>query len=204
MRVRSSMRWEWVVGTLLVTVVVSPARAADGTWSRAHRLEAFPMIQFLGGDEAPWNDGADDGKIEDTVLFGGGLGFNLNDHLNINGDLTVGRTEVVLSPPGYPDIHYFTQGATLWLGDINLDYNILKNRLTPLVTGGIGFAKWRNHAESVGEIHWAYNLGAGVRWDFTDNLALRVIYRSTWTELTYADETLRFNGVVASLIYMFK
>jgi opacity protein-like surface antigen len=204
MRVESSMRWNWVVGALLVTVVASAAQADDEAWSRAYRLEAFPMIQFLGGDESLWNDGVDAGKIEDTELFGGGLGFNLNDHLNINGDLTVGRTEVVLSPPGFPDIHYFTQGVTLWLGNINLDYNILKNRLTPLVTGGIGFAKWRNHEEGVGETHVSYNVGAGVRWDFCDSLALRVIYRATWTELEYADDTLQFNGVVASLIYKFK
>jgi opacity protein-like surface antigen len=198
------MRWKRVVGALLVASAASTAHAEDKPWSRAGRFEAFPVIQFLAGDESTWHDGTYDGEIEDTQLFGGGLGFNLNDHLNINGDLTAGRTEVVLSPPGYPDIHLGTEGITLWLGNINLDYNILKNRLTPLVTGGVGFAKWRNHEEGTGEIHVSYNVGAGARWDFSDNLALRVIYRATWTELGYADDTLQFNGVVASLIYMFK
>jgi opacity protein-like surface antigen len=203
MKARSSMRWKWVVGVLLVTIVVSTANAVDKEWSRAGRLEAFPLIQFMGNNEGPWHDGVAEGEIESTVLFGGGVGFNLNDHLNVHGDLQIGRTELMLHPVGLPDNQY-EEGATVWFGDINLDYNILKSRLTPLVTGGIGFAKWRNHEISTGEIHWAANAGAGVRWDINDNLALRVTYRSTWTELHNADDTLQFSGVMASLIYMFK
>ncbi len=200
MRVESSMRWRWVVGALLVAIVASAAEAADETWSRAYRLEAFPMIQFLGGDEASWEDGAGTGEIEDVPLFGGGIGFNLSDHLNLNADLTVGRTEWVGRSPTVEN----RIGTTLWLGDINLDYNILKSRLTPLVTGGIGFSKFRSHDAGRGEVHWAYNLGAGARWDINDNLALRVIYRSTWTQMEEADESFQFGGVVASLIFMFK
>jgi opacity protein-like surface antigen len=141
-------------------------------------------------------------EADDTPFFGGGLGFNLNDHLNFHGDLVGGRTDLVGHPAGLPDVHEH-ETATLWFGDLNLDYNLFKSRLTPLVTGGAGFAKWRNHDLGTGEVHWAYHLGGGIRWDISDNLALRVIYRTTWTELENADETLRFSGVVASLIYMF-
>jgi hypothetical protein len=39
----------------------------------------------------------------------------------------------------------------------------------------------------------------------TDRIALRVIYRSTWTtKLEDADDPFQFNGVAASLIFMFK
>jgi opacity protein-like surface antigen len=203
MKKQSCVRWEWVVATLFVVTAASAGYADEKPWSRAWRLEAYPTIQFLGSDEVPFLDGTDIVKVEDTPFFGGGMGFNLNDHFNLNGELTGGRTDLVGHPAGLPEVHR-REGATLWFGDINLDYNILKSRFTPLVTGGAGFAKWRNHEEGRGEVHWAYNLGAGARWDITNNLALRVTYRATWTKLENADEAFRFGGVVASLIYMFE
>jgi opacity protein-like surface antigen len=209
------MRWKWVVGVLLVTIAASTANAEDKPWSRAGRLEAFPTFQFLGSDEALFHDVRFSGgpltedliadariKVDDTPFFGGGMGYNLNDHFNLNAELVGGRVEFLGHPVGIPELQAHSM-TTLWLGDINLDYNILKSRLTPLVTGGAGFAKWRNHDKGTGEVHWDYNLGAGVRWDMSNHLALRVIYRATWTEMTKADEPFRFGGIAASLIYMF-
>jgi opacity protein-like surface antigen len=203
MKKQSGVKWEWVAAVVLVTSVASAGYAEEQTWSRAGRLEAYPTIQYLGSDEIPFHDGADQDKAEDAPYFGGGMGFNLNDHLNLHGDLVVGRTSLEGHPTGLPDVTAH-ESATLWFGDLNLDYNILKNRFTPLVTGGVGFAKWRNHELGTGEIHWAYNLGGGARWDISDNLALRIIYRTTWTKLERAEESFEFRGVVASLIYMFE
>jgi len=95
-------------------------------------------------------------------------------------------------------------GLTPWLWNVNLDYNILKSRLTPLVTGGIGLMNFHNHAEHRDETHFSYHAGVGGRWDITDRIALRVIYRSTWTEIEDADDPFRFDGVAAHLIFMFK
>jgi opacity protein-like surface antigen len=93
----------------------------------------------------------------------------------------------------------------LW--DINVDYNIWKSRFTPLVTGGIGIMNisidTTTDAGNVHESNFSYNLGAGIRWDIKDDLLLKVIYRSTWTEVHNADNDQRFDGVSLSVACMF-
>jgi opacity protein-like surface antigen len=80
--------------------------------------------------------------------------------------------------------------------------NILKSRLTPLVTGGVGFIMLTDNG--VSETDFSYNLGVGGRWDITASIALRVIYRSTWARLEDSDDPSRFGGVTANLIFMFQ
>lgn len=204
MRARPWVRWKWVIGALLVTVAVSTTRAEEKPWSRAYRGELYPIIQVLGGDEITAYDGLVRLETETTPAFGAGMGVNLSDHLNINTELLVGRMDTVQSIPFVPGTDE-GMGMTTWLWNANLDYNILKGRLTPLVTGGVGFVKFHNDAERRDETDFSYNLGVGGRWDITDRIALRVIYRSTWTtKLANADDPFQFGGVAASLIFMFK
>jgi hypothetical protein len=204
MKARPWARLTWVVGALLVTVAVSTARTEERQWSRAYRGELYPIIQVLGGDEITAYDGLVRVETETTPFFGAGMGVNLSDHLNINTELLLGRMDTVQSIPLVPGTNA-DLGLTTWLWNANLDYNILKSRLTPLVTGGVGFVKFHSGAERRDETHFSYNLGVGGRWDITDRIALRVIYRSTWTtKLEDADDPFQFGGVAASLIFMFQ
>jgi opacity protein-like surface antigen len=204
MEVRSWVRGKWVVGALLVTMAVSAAKAEEKAWSRAYRGELYPIVQVLGGDEITAYDGLVKLETDTTPVFGAGMGLNLSDHLNINTEFLMGHMDTVQSIPLLPGTEA-GMGLNTWLWDVNLDYHILKSRLTPLVTGGVGLMNFHNHDQNRDESHFSYNLGVGARWDITDRIALRVIYRSLWTtKLEDADDPFQFNCVAASLIFMFK
>jgi opacity protein-like surface antigen len=203
MNTRLCAGWKWVVGALLVVVAVSMVSAQDDEWSRAYRFELYPVLQMLGGDTVSTYSGSVDAKIEAAPLYGAGMGVNLGDHFNLNTKFLAGRTDLVWTEPGVPGED--SVGVTTWLWDANLDYNILKGRLTPLVTGGLGVMNLHRHATQNDESHFTYNVGVGGRWDITDRIALRVVYRSLWMErLEVADDPFRFNVVEGSLIFMFK
>jgi len=176
-------------------------------WSRKGKTELFGMIQILGGDEVDYT-------IEDELpvtldldggnVYGIGLGYNMTDHWNLNTDLLFGSADADVKISG---TKVGTEKVDNILWDLNLDYNIWKERFTPLVTGGIGFMDFNvdttTSVEEVNETDFSYNLGAGVRWDVKDNLLLKLIYRSTWTELRDADGRQRFESFSLSAAYMY-
>jgi opacity protein-like surface antigen len=204
MNTRLCAGWKWVVGALLVAVAVSTVSAEDEKWSRAYRFELYPVFQMLGGDTVPADGGAVDVEIESAPLYGAGMGVNVGNHFNLNTEFLAGRTDLVGTMPGVPGVES-RLGLTTWLWNANLDYNILDGRLTPLVTGGLGVVNFHNHAEHRDESHLSFNLGAGARWDITDHIALRVLYRWLWMdELENVDDPFQFNCVEGSVIFMFK
>lgn len=142
-------------------------------------------------------------EVDDTTVGGLGIGHNFHDHLNLNMDMFFGSTDIIFK--GY--------GRTLKLDtnlfgmDINLDYNILKGRFTPMITGGIGFINFSadggTTSSDVSETDFSYNLGAGFRWDVTDHFLIKGIYRLTWTELEDSDGSILLDGVSLSIGYVF-
>ena len=181
----------------------SVAGAEERPWSRAYRFEVYPVVQMLSGAETSFVYGEFELEADATPVFGAGLGLNLNDHLNINTEFLLGRMSTEGNFPLASGAH-MDLGLTVGLWSLNLDYNLFKSRLTPLVTGGLGFIMFDNGDENVNETDFSYNVGVGGRWDMSDHIALRVIYRSTWTTLQRADDSLRFDGVLANLSFMFK
>ena len=176
-------------------------------WSREGKTEFFGMIQMLAGDDIDYS--IEDElpvtlDLDDGIVYGIGLGYNMTDNWNLNTNLLFGSADADVKisgdKAGTEDMDYF-----LW--DINLDYNIWKERFTPLVTGGIGFMDFGiDPGGSLGEVDetdFSYNLGFGARWDVKDNLLLKLVYRSTWTELDDADGDQRFDSVSLSVGYMF-
>ena len=203
MEARPWLMLKWVVGALLVIAAVSTTKAGEKGWSRAYRSELYPIIQVLGGNEITSLKGTVKLKTEAIPVLGAGMGVNFSDYLNLNTELLVGRMDTVESLTVVPGTDV-SLGLTTWLWNANLDYNFCKSRLTPLVTGGLGFIKFHNDGENTDEVYFSYNLGLGGRWDITDRIALRVIYRLTWTQIEEADDPFQFDCVAANLIFMFK
>jgi opacity protein-like surface antigen len=193
--------------SLLIFTMTAGICSAQG-WSRKGKHELFGMIQQMGSEEIKYSftdilpvtlD------MDSAAVYGIGYGYNMTDHWNINTDLLFGSADsdvkIVNTTAETVDMDY-----VLW--DINVDYNIRKSRFTPLVTGGIGIMDFGidTTATGIGEEHesnFSYNLGAGIRWDVKDNLLLKVIYRSTWTELDDANDDLQYDSISLSVAYMY-
>lgn len=159
--------------------------ASGQEWSRKGKSECLFMIQSMVEDS--------------TTVFGFGIGYNVNDHFNLNMDMVIfglGHTDEEWAG----DDFWLQLDRDLYLLDINVDYNILKSRLTPLVSTGIGLISVGGWEDTTG---FSYNLGAGLRWDVSDNLFLKATYRRTWTTLDYPDPATQFDGVMVSIGYMF-
>lgn len=199
-----------IISLLVFTMTAGLCSAQE--WSRKGKTEIFGTFQHMGRekveysypDALPPNVLPVTFDMEGTNIYGFGLGYNLSDHWNINTDLLFGSAETDMKVPG-ATVETEDMDYVLW--DINIDYNIFKGRFTPLVTGGVGLMNFSidttTNAGNVHESNISTNLGAGIRWDVEDNLLLKVIYRSTWTEMHDADNDQRFDGISVSVAYMF-
>ena len=199
-----------IISLLVFTMTASLCNAQE--WSRKGKTEFFgtyhkmssETIEYSYPEALPKDVLPVNVDMDNTNVYGIGFGYNISDHWNINTGLLFGSADtnvkIVDVTVETPDMEYI-----LW--DINVDYNILKSRLTPLVTAGIGLVDFSidttTHVGKVHESNSSYNLGAGVRWDITDNFLLKVIYRATWTEVHNSDSDQKFDGVSVSVAYMF-
>lgn len=199
-----------IISLLVFTMTAGLCSAQE--WSRKGKTELFGTIQHMGREQVEYSypEGLSANVLpvkldmEGTNIYGVYLGYNLNDHWNINTDLLFGSADTDVK---IVDTTVDTEDMDYVLWDINIDYNLFKSRFTPLVTGGVGLMNFSidttTHAGNVHESNISTNLGAGIRWDVKDNLLLKVIYRSTWTEMHNADNDQRYDGVSASVAYMY-
>jgi len=170
----------------VMTSSVCSAQYAQGG-SRSGRTEIYGILQTLGGFTEKDDDG-DKYGIDDGYVYGVGIGYNINDHINLNTDFAFGSQDVFDEDETVGDLDAF-----LW--NVNVDYNILAEPLTPLVSGGIGFATYSGDGATGTD--FTYNLGAGGRWDISDNVFIKATYRMTWFEDFDQD------GIFVGIGYMF-
>ncbi len=182
----------------IVLCLISKEGSAQD-WSRTGRTEVTGLLQYMDGDTT--HDDYLDQKVnvDDTTVFGVGVGHNFNDHLNLNGDLWFGNTDI--------ESGVFTGDTDLVGLDLNVDYNILEGRFTPLITGGIGFIRFDGELSLLGldysETNFSYNVGTGFRWDIQDHFLVKVLYKITWTKLEDTDDALSLNGISLRVGYIF-
>lgn len=188
-----------IICVSLVVFITTPIVCNAQDWSRKGKGEIFALGQQMTGDTTTGL--GIELEVDDTIVGGFGMGFNFHDHLNLNMDMFFGSTDLIAK--GY--------GATvkadtdLFGMDVNLDYNILKSRFTPMITAGIGFINFSGDVSGYDfdETDFSYNLGAGFRWDITDHFLIKGIYRVTWTELEDTDDSITLDGISLSVGYLF-
>jgi hypothetical protein len=196
------LRLEGIIAVLLVMAGASSVFGEEKPWSRAYRTEVYGICQILGRDAVSAQNESGMIYTDTTPVYGGGIGVNFTDHLNLNTEIMLGWMDGKDTSPYWEhDVRYENDSIYLW--NVNLDYNILKSRITPVISGGVGVLGY-NGDNNVHEVHFAGNVAGGIRWDVTDRFAVRVLYRSTWWEMEYADDPSQFDGVTASVIWMLK
>lgn len=188
---------------LIVLTITSTVCSAQ-EWTRAGRGEIFAFGQFMGGDTATAtvDDSVISMKFDDMFAGGIGFGYNFSNYFNVNMDLLYGQSDTTSS--GF-DIS-IKHNTNIIAGDLNLDFNILKTRFTPLVTGGIGYVRFKGtiaEGFDFDEVDLSYNVGGGIRWDVTDHFLVKAVYRSLWTKLKDTDKAIRFNVGTLSIGYIF-
>ena len=199
----------------LFALILTPAICNAQQYSRKGKTEIFGMIQTVDSMDVKYDYlgwGNIGFEFDSTCIYGIGLGTNATDHWNLNFDFLYGNTDAKFAVSGMPTSPY-SYSTDYFLCDFNVDYNILSDRLTPLVTAGIGVATidmktgysgyGYGYSTSASESNFSYNLGAGGRWDITDNILIKLIYRVTWTQLEDANDRQAFSGVALFIAYMF-
>ncbi len=186
-------------GIFMTAPQLSPA-TAEAQWSRAGKADVFAFFRHSGGDDvrAPVVGTL---EVSDFNVFGAGAGYNINSHFNVNANLHYGGADL----KGRVISSTITADSDVVGGDFNVDFNALKTRFTPMFSGGIGFLNFHGDVNGVdfNETNFSYNLGGGLRWDFTDKLMLKALYRLTWTELEDTRETLLLDAVEVKVGLMF-
>ena len=175
---RAKMRAALCLAIMTFTLCRAQNSLWTGEYSRKGKWEIQGSVQYLLGDTATFSSTGLSLKLDDTLTGGAGFGYHFLDHLSIDVDLFGGSARFRGRDGfGSPST---TSDATLFGGNVNLNYNILKRRLTPVISGGLGFINFSGGG--FGETDPSANVGGGLRWDITDRFFIKVMGGVTWTE----------------------
>jgi opacity protein-like surface antigen len=190
-----------VLGLCLVAARAQIPMATE-EFSRQNKVDVYGIGQYLHQGDAEFDSpfGTTKLHLEDTGLGGFGLAYHFNDFLAIHGDFMLGPATFKVSEPNIPSYELGDNGF-IQSGRINVDYNIINRRLTPFITAGIGwqymeveqdyyhYDPYHHHGyyyyDYYSETDFTWNVGAGIRWNITDNLFIKVTGGAQW--LTYQD-----------------
>lgn len=191
-------------------------------YPRAHRQEVYGLGQYLGEANAAEYDGPAGVvtlSMDDTGLGGFGFAYHLNDFLALRMEFVFGSADFRASGAGLPgDVR---RDAWLQTGKLNLDYNIINRRLTPIVTAGIGYQWTTVELQDVppgyacwwdpwwgyvcyydqpvySEVDFTWNVGAGFRWDIAENIFVKAVVGANWIQYQDADDlTTQYEGIIS-------
>jgi opacity protein-like surface antigen len=173
---------------------------ATEPFSRINKFEVYGLGEYLHQENTTFGDpylGRVTMKMDDTGLGGVGVAYHFNDFFSIHADFMFGDATLHTQGPDGTEV-IPPQTAFLQTGRLNLDYNMINRRLTPVLTAGIGYQyleidNSQPYAVS-GPYGWYYtfagsyyyetdftwNVGAGFRWNITDQLFIKVMGGAQW------------------------
>jgi len=166
------------ISVVLAGLLVNGATADEFT--RKNTGDIFGMVYFMNGDEV--TSSGVHAIIDDTTLYGFGIGYALDDNFNLNMDVLFSSADFFKAASGDATSR---SNSDLLIWEFNLDYYALAEPLTPMLTGGIGLAYLNGSGLGLdfNETDVTYNFGAGLRWDATKNIFVKALYRWTWLDV---------------------
>jgi len=197
-----------VLASSLVTIT-TPVAYADNLFTqpanRHGKTEGYLIFQPTSGDSIGSNSLFEQ-KTDDTTFIGLGIGVNSKKGgLNFNTEFVFGSTNILYEfsdGRGNTQSDTFPYDLTIFGTSLNADYNFLNSRLTPLLTGGIGWYYFAYDVPGAYDIlfsgsEFSYSVGGGARWDITDKFFMKGLYKMTSTS------SFSFNGISLNLGYVF-
>ncbi len=175
---------------------------ATEEFSRQNKFDVYGTGQYLHQTDAEFS--RTKLHLGDTGLGGVGMAFHFNDFLAVHGDFMLGPANFTVHQPDGTSYELGHDGL-VQSGRFNIDYNIINRRLTPFITAGIGYQymqvdqnfgpyygghyyyyhDYYDHYYS--EVDFTWNVGAGIRWNITDNLFIKLTGGAQWLQYEDAD-----------------
>jgi len=167
-------------------------------------------------------------EVEGSSGFMLGIAYHYSDHLQFGSNLSFDSKDYSVEVAGAnPGDSFDAKGSLDTMSLMfNVAYNVLTGPLTPYVSGGIGYAwvdtniateppsvgcwwhpwygyvctSWQDTKSVDG---FAYEVGAGVRWDINDAFSLDGGYTMRWIGLDGAEGTPSFDGFLLNVGWKF-
>ncbi len=225
---RNSFLSAHVIGCSLAlgaSVFCSQAQIPMATepFSRVNKLEVYGLGEYLHQYNTTFSDGYFGNvtmKMDDTGLGGVGVAYHFSDFFSVRANFMFGGATLHTLGPDGTEVAP-SQSAFLQTGRLNLDYNMINRRLTPVLTAGIGYQYLQidqNQSYTFQGYHGSYyvtdnsyyyetdftwNVGAGFRWNVTDHFFMKAIVGPQWLQYSGANHiTTQFEGFL-SIGWMF-
>jgi outer membrane protein assembly factor BamD len=209
------------------------ASASQGGWFNAASAERDGRWEargglFFGNTADVDFDGGTQAEIDGGVGFLLGVGYHYTDKLQFGSTFTFDQKDYEAEVVGDESGESFTATGSLDSMSIMVDvaYHFLTGPLTPFVVGSVGW-NWvdtniATEPPSVG-CWWhpwygyictswqdtrtidglAYELGVGMRYDFSDTLAADGSYKMRWVDIENAVDSPSFDRLQLNLIWKF-
>ena len=210
-------------------LTLSQAAAAQSLSSSANRegsreTNLSVVFQNSSNFDAKGGTTAD---VEGGAGFRVGMGYNYTDNLLVSFDIGMDQMDYKANLAGdEPGVVFPIKGELQYLTlMMNGTYNFFQSRLTPFVTGGLGWTwidtniaseppqggcwwtwygyvctSWQN-TKTVDA--FSYQAGAGIRYDVSDSFVIQGSYRMTWMNLKDAEGTPDIDGFQLSIGWKF-
>lgn len=204
------------------------AAALPATADRAYKYEFSLQVPYLYGETVDFEGGAS-ASIASDPGFGFTAGYNYSNHLNLKASLTWndtrydgrrvlddgnGTTETI---SGVMDTFNFSAVA---------DYYLFDGSFSPFVSGMIGWSAmdgnvaagfpeevcwwdpwWGYYCEyyqpTYGADSFSYGVGAGLRFDLSENHFIRAGYYERWLDIEYADSNPSLGSAIVEFGFMY-
>lgn len=193
-------------------------------FDRRQKVELYGLAQYLHSQDIKYDGPAGRVRLgmEDTGLGGFGLAYHVNDFVAVRGDFMYGPARMKLKSGGPAGVPLeLARDAFLHTFRLNLDYNAINRRFSPLLTAGLGYQylwaelirhppvtvcwwdPWWGWWCGVGqptydELNFTWNVGAGFRWNVTDHFFIKAVGGATWLHYRHAEGlTRQIEGILA-------
>lgn len=192
--------------------------------NRADHWEAYAGARYVFSETIDFKGGSTIDS-DDDLGFAFGLGYNLDDHWQVGGEISWSNVDYdgVLQSANTPGATAHLSGEyETFAMSANVTYHFMDGPLTPFVTANLGYT-WVDSNIADGppqtgcwwDPWWgyvcntwvdtksaesaSYGLGAGVRWEFSRGGFLRASYNQRWLDLDEASGTPNFGGVFVDI-----